>query len=108
MLNSSRRGATFSGQEITDRDEYKAALLAGAVAEAERDGERTKLGAAFIRDARGADALSKLSRYETAIERSAGYSIPCRLEKDLLAVGLAGVQGGSTSLQVRESRDEPA
>jgi hypothetical protein len=65
-----RRGATLSGQEIIDRDGYTAALLAGALAEAERDGERTKLGAAFIRDASGANALSKLSRYETAIERS--------------------------------------
>jgi len=65
-----RRGATLSGQEIIDRDGHAAALLAGALAEAERDGERTKLGAAFVRDASGANALSKLSRYETAIERS--------------------------------------
>ena len=65
-----RRGATFAGQEIVDRDGHTAALLTAAWAEAERDGERTKLGAAFTRDASGANALSKLSRYETAIERS--------------------------------------
>ena len=68
--DGARRGATFAGQEIIDRDGHTAALLTAAWAEAERDGARTKLGAAFTRDASGANALSKLSRYETAIERS--------------------------------------
>jgi hypothetical protein len=32
--------------------------------------EATKLGVAFVRDAGGPEALTKLSRYEAAIERS--------------------------------------
>jgi len=35
-----------------------------------RDGETATLGQTFIRDAETANAFSKLSRYETAIERS--------------------------------------
>jgi hypothetical protein len=38
-----RRGATLSGQEIIDRDGHAAALLAGALAEAERDEARSCL-----------------------------------------------------------------
>jgi len=34
------------------------------------DGQQQDLGLAFIRDGNGADAFSKLSRYESAIERS--------------------------------------
>ena len=34
------------------------------------DGQQLDLGLAFIRDGNGADAFSKLSRYESAIERS--------------------------------------
>lgn len=33
-------------------------------------GERADVGGAFIRDGKGADAFSKLSRYESSIERS--------------------------------------
>lgn len=36
---------------------------------AERDARTATLGRTFIRDTEGADAFSKLSRYETAIER---------------------------------------
>jgi hypothetical protein len=36
---------------------------------ANRDAETTTLGRTFIRDADKANAFSKLSRYETAIER---------------------------------------
>ena len=35
-----------------------------------RDGETATLGQTFVRDAETANAFSKLSRYETAIERS--------------------------------------
>jgi hypothetical protein len=35
-----------------------------------RDGETATLGRTFIRDANEANAFSKLSRYEAAIERS--------------------------------------
>ena len=37
--------------------------------EARQDAETPTLGLAFVRDADGANAFSKLSRYETAIER---------------------------------------
>ena len=37
---------------------------------AKQDAETATLGRTFIRDADGANAFSKLSRYETAIERS--------------------------------------
>ena len=37
--------------------------------EAKREAETATLGRTFIRDANGANAFSKLSRYETAIER---------------------------------------
>ena len=38
--------------------------------DAKRETETATLGRTFIRDADGANAFSKLSRYETAIERS--------------------------------------
>ena len=38
--------------------------------DAKREAETATLGRTFIRDADGANAFSKLSRYETAIERS--------------------------------------
>jgi hypothetical protein len=38
--------------------------------DAKREAETATLGQTFIRDADGANAFSKLSRYETAIERS--------------------------------------
>ena len=38
--------------------------------EAKRDAETATLGRTFIRDADKANAFSKLSRYETTIERS--------------------------------------
>ena len=38
--------------------------------EAKQEAETATLGRTFIRDADGANAFSKLSRYETAIERS--------------------------------------
>ena len=38
--------------------------------DAKREAETATLGRTFVRDANGANAFSKLSRYETAIERS--------------------------------------
>ncbi len=42
----------------------------GAAPEAQSEADNAALGLAFIRDANGANAFSKLSRYETTIERS--------------------------------------
>ena len=47
----------------------EAGIFARELDEYMRDPYTSKLGLAFIRDANGANAFSKLSRYETAIER---------------------------------------
>jgi hypothetical protein len=47
----------------------EAGIFARELDEYIRDPYMSKLGLAFIRDANGANAFSKLSRYETAIER---------------------------------------
>lgn len=56
------------GVEITDPERRESSLERARAASAERNDE--VLGAAFIEDARSSDALSKLSRYETAHRRS--------------------------------------
>jgi hypothetical protein len=55
---------------ILDQRKHKEALSEAKEMEAVRDGETATLGRTFIRDANEANAFSKLSRYETAIERS--------------------------------------
>jgi hypothetical protein len=45
-------------------------LSRGFAGEADSETDTATLGMSFIRDANGANAFSKLSRYETAIERS--------------------------------------
>ena len=55
--------------KITDEEKYEEAISEAEVMEAQRDGETATLGRTFIRDADGANAFPKLSRYETAIER---------------------------------------
>jgi hypothetical protein len=57
-------------KEILDEQKHQEALSEAKEMEAERDAETTALGRTFIRDADKANAFSKLSRYETAIERS--------------------------------------
>ncbi len=54
----------------TDEKKYQEALSKAQEMEALRDAETATLGKAFMRDAEKANAFSKLSRYETAIERS--------------------------------------
>ena len=54
---------------VTDEARHAAALQRAAEAAGSRDSEDTDLGAAFARDAAGANALPKLSRYEAALER---------------------------------------
>ena len=56
--------------EITDKRKHKEAISKAEEMEAKQDTETAKLGRTFIRDASEANAFSKLSRYETAIERS--------------------------------------
>jgi hypothetical protein len=49
---------------------HQEALNRARQVRAKRDEETTTLGRTFIRDANEANAFSKLSRYETTIERS--------------------------------------
>jgi hypothetical protein len=55
---------------ILDEKKHNQALTIAEEMEAERNAERAMLGRAFARDADTANAFSKLSRYETAIERT--------------------------------------
>ena len=55
---------------ITDEQKHREALSRSEEMKAKRDAQTATLGRTFIRDAEGANAFSKLSRYETAIERS--------------------------------------
>jgi hypothetical protein len=54
----------------TDEQKREEALSKVREMKAEQDTETAALGGTFIKDAVGANAFSKLSRYETAIERS--------------------------------------
>ncbi len=58
------------GTNITDEQKHKDALSKAEELKAKQDTETAQLGRTFIRDASDANAFSKLSRYETAIERS--------------------------------------
>jgi hypothetical protein len=55
---------------ITDEKKHQEALSKAQEIKAKQDAETATLGRTFIRDADQANAFSKLSRYETAIERS--------------------------------------
>jgi hypothetical protein len=61
---------TITTTTITDEQKYQEAVERARQMEAVRDGETATLGQTFIRDADKANAFSKLSRYETTIERS--------------------------------------
>lgn len=54
---------------IADEAKYEQAQARAAGAAAQRDAEETALGVAFARDVARANALPKLARYETSIER---------------------------------------
>jgi hypothetical protein len=60
----------MSGTIITDEQKHQEALAKAQEMKAKRNAETATLGRSFIRDADKANAFSKLSRYETAIERS--------------------------------------
>ncbi len=55
---------------ITNKQKHRKALSKAQEIKAKQDAETATLGRTFIRDANEANAFSKLSRYETAIERS--------------------------------------
>jgi len=55
---------------ITDERKHEEALSEAQEMNSKQDAETATLGRTFIRDADKANAFSKLSRYETAIERS--------------------------------------
>jgi hypothetical protein len=59
-----------STKDITDEHKHQEALSKAQEMKAEQDAETATLGRTFIRDADQANAFSKLSRYETTIERS--------------------------------------
>jgi hypothetical protein len=61
---------SFADLEIDDEEEYAKASEAEDAAIAHLAKISTGIGRAFMQDAAGNDALSKLSRYETAIDRS--------------------------------------
>ena len=55
---------------ITDEQKHQEALSKAQELQAKQHEETATLGRTFMRDANGANAFSKLSRYETTIERS--------------------------------------
>jgi hypothetical protein len=55
---------------VTDKDKHREAISKGEEMESKQEAETATLGHAFMRDANKANAFSKLSRYETTIERS--------------------------------------
>jgi hypothetical protein len=55
--------------EISDGEKHEEALSRAQQMRTEQEAETATLGRTFARDATGANAFSKLSRYETTIER---------------------------------------
>jgi hypothetical protein len=55
---------------VTDAEKHEAAMAKFRKAKARQKQETPTLGLAFIRDSQESDAFSKLSRYETTLERS--------------------------------------
>lgn len=60
----------LGSEQITDEQKHQEALSKAQEMKAKQDAETATLGRTFIRDADKANAFSKLSRYETTIERS--------------------------------------
>ena len=55
---------------ITDQEKHEEAISKAREMDAKQEAETATLGRTFVRDADGANAFSKLSRYEATIERS--------------------------------------
>ncbi len=63
-------GSNVNPPTITDKEKHQKALAKAQEMKAKQAAETNTLGRTFIRDADKANAFSKLSRYETALERS--------------------------------------
>jgi hypothetical protein len=74
---------------ITDEQKHQEALSKAQEMKAKQDAETSTLGRSFIRDADKANAFSKLSRYETTIERSL-YKALHELQRLQAARGVEG------------------
>jgi hypothetical protein len=59
----------YANIEINDGDKHREALSRAQQMRSEQEAETATLGRTFARDANGTNAFSKLSRYETTIER---------------------------------------
>ena len=62
-------GPDFQAPTVTDKEKHKEALAVAQEMKTKQEGETATLGRIFARDADKANAFSKLSRYETTIER---------------------------------------
>jgi hypothetical protein len=69
-VNDDFLSAILPTTKITDEKKHQDALSKAKEMESMRDAETATLGRTFIRDSEKVNAFSKLSRYETAIERS--------------------------------------
>ena len=58
----------YANIEISDGEKHREALFRAQQMRSEQEAETATLGRTFARDANGANAFSKLSRYETTIE----------------------------------------
>ena len=59
----------YANIAMSDGEKHKEALLRSQQMRSEQEAETATLGRTFARDANGANAFSKISRYETTIER---------------------------------------
>ena len=93
---------------ITNQEKYQGARSEAQEMEAKQGAETATLGRTFIRDANAANAFSKLSRYETAIERSL-YKALHELQRLQAARGADGTAPPPVAIDVDVSgvsRDE--
>jgi hypothetical protein len=82
-------GPNLEAPTITDERKHQEALERAEKMRVKQDAETATLGRTFVRDAENANAFSKLSRYETAIERGLHKALH-ELERRQFARGAAG------------------
>jgi hypothetical protein len=98
-------GPSFEPPTITDERKHREALERAEEMRVKQNTEAATLGRTFVRDADKANAFSKLSRYETAIERQLyralhelerrqaarqGGSVPAPVAVDVDVLGIPG------------------
>ena len=88
---------------ITDEHKHREAMDKARRLEGMRDAETATLGQTFVRDANKANAFSKLSRYETTIERSL-YKALHELQRLQAARGVGGNVSPPLAIDVDVSR----